>query len=131
MAKKKTKKISLIEFKAWLDGIEEMQPEGWSPNAEQWKTIRNKFDLIEIPKEKKVNNQSQIAPAPTRPLPRRPSIPAPPPVGGGIPESIPVEMSPAAKKLFDASKTSGVAGATPQTPSGAIEHPPAGTSAFE
>ncbi len=41
-----TKKQTLGEFKAWLSGVEEMQPEGWSPDLGQWKKIRSKIDNI-------------------------------------------------------------------------------------
>jgi len=44
----KNRKISMSEFKAWLDGVEEMQPSGWVPNSEQWRTIRDKIETIEI-----------------------------------------------------------------------------------
>ena len=47
MKKKITKKITLNEFRAWLEGIEELQPNDWSPSKEQWKLIRNKIDYIE------------------------------------------------------------------------------------
>lgn len=50
MAKKSnssvTKNITLSEFKAWLQGVEDMQPNDWSPNVEQWTRIREKIDLI-------------------------------------------------------------------------------------
>lgn len=39
-------KISLEKFKAWLEGVEEMQPEDWHPDAVQWRKIREKIDLI-------------------------------------------------------------------------------------
>lgn len=38
--------ITLRDFKAWLQGVEDMQEAGWTPNAEQWKRIRHKIDLI-------------------------------------------------------------------------------------
>lgn len=47
---KKKAQLSLAEFKAWLSGVEEMQPSNWIPNAGQWKTIRAKFeDIVEGP----------------------------------------------------------------------------------
>ena len=46
MASKPTKQ-SLGEFKAWLSGVEEMQPESWSPDLSQWRKIRDKIDNIE------------------------------------------------------------------------------------
>ncbi len=41
------KSISLIEFKMWLEGVEEMQENGWTPDARQWLRIRSKIDAIE------------------------------------------------------------------------------------
>ena len=46
-SKSKKGKITLDEFRAWLSGVEEMQPEGWHPSDTQWSTIRNKMDLID------------------------------------------------------------------------------------
>ena len=49
MTKKKAgrkKKIALAEFRAWLEGVEELQPANWSPTAEQWQLIRDKIDCI-------------------------------------------------------------------------------------
>lgn len=43
----KSKKISLVEFKAWLLGVEELHDVDWCPSAEQWKLIRNKIKLID------------------------------------------------------------------------------------
>jgi hypothetical protein len=39
-------KISLEEFRAWLQGVEEMQEDDWAPNMTQWKKIREKIDEI-------------------------------------------------------------------------------------
>jgi hypothetical protein len=39
--------VSVNEFKNWLDGVLDFQPEGWSPNAEQWEKIKNKIDQLE------------------------------------------------------------------------------------
>lgn len=49
MATKK-KKMTMNEFKFWLTGVEELQPDGWHPSEEQWKLIRNKIDSIVEPK---------------------------------------------------------------------------------
>ena len=38
--KKRIKKRTLGEFKAWLEGIEDMQENDWCPNSTQWLTIR-------------------------------------------------------------------------------------------
>lgn len=51
MAKKKTKvtnktSCSLTEFRAWLEGVEEMQEANWAPDATQWKVIRAKINAV-------------------------------------------------------------------------------------
>lgn len=38
--------VTLSEFRAWLSGVEEMQPAGWAPDAAQWKKIRDKIATI-------------------------------------------------------------------------------------
>lgn len=38
--------LTIKEFKMWLRGVEEMQPEGWSPSQQQWTRIREKIDSI-------------------------------------------------------------------------------------
>ena len=51
MARKKAvKKYTLAEFKAWLEGIEEIQPSDWHPDLAQWKMIREKISAIVEPK---------------------------------------------------------------------------------
>lgn len=51
----KTKTVTLSEFKAWLEGIEELQPKNWSPDKNQWKLIRNKIhSIIEVEREVEV-----------------------------------------------------------------------------
>ena len=42
-----TQPITLNDFRSWLQGVEDMQEEGWIPNATQWVKIRQKIDLIE------------------------------------------------------------------------------------
>ena len=39
--------ITLNDFRSWLQGVEDMQEDGWIPNAVQWKKIRTKIDQIE------------------------------------------------------------------------------------
>lgn len=51
--------ITLNEFKFWLEGVEEMQPENWTPDARQWARIREKINTI--------GNNSEITPV--RPAP--------------------------------------------------------------
>lgn len=43
----KTKTINAKEMKAWLRGVQEFQPAGWTPSAEQWATIRDRIFLLE------------------------------------------------------------------------------------
>lgn len=38
--------LTIKEFKMWLRGVEEMQPDGWSPSQPQWARIREKIDSI-------------------------------------------------------------------------------------
>lgn len=84
MAKRTTKKQSkkeytLAEFKAWLEGIEELQPNNWAPDAGQWKTIRDK--MMNIVEEEVVAE----VPAP-RPAPQpRVQLPVDPGAGWGPP----------------------------------------------
>lgn len=40
------KLLTLNQFKSWLEGVEEMQGEDWTPSPEQWKKIRNKISLM-------------------------------------------------------------------------------------
>lgn len=43
---KASKKISMKEFQAWLSGVEEMQPQDWHPDLNQWRIIRTKIDTV-------------------------------------------------------------------------------------
>jgi len=87
----KRKRITLSEFRAWLQGVEELQSGGWSPNAEQWKLIRDKIDLIvesktQVVEQQLINPQGGPRPQFQPPRPSGPGfIPPPPPVPGGIP----------------------------------------------
>lgn len=47
MIQEKTKPISIKEFLYWLQGVEEMQTDGWTPDARQWERIRAKINLID------------------------------------------------------------------------------------
>lgn len=38
--------ISISEFKQWLAGVEDMQEDGWVPDAVQWAKIRAKVELL-------------------------------------------------------------------------------------
>lgn len=37
----------LKEFKSWLEGVEDMQDDDWTPSDIQWKKIRKKIDELE------------------------------------------------------------------------------------
>jgi hypothetical protein len=48
MAEQKEKStLSVREFRMWLQGVEEMQGDDWSPSPLQWAKIRNKIDNIQ------------------------------------------------------------------------------------
>jgi hypothetical protein len=115
--RKRKQKQTLREFKAWLQGVEELQAENWCPNREQWVLIREKIDNI-IEEKKTVEKTTQPAPQqpmqPMQPMqhPQQPvqqpiqeqgstlPFPPPPPVSGGVPPAD-IEMTPAAKKMLD------------------------------
>jgi len=81
--KKRKQKQTLSEFKAWLDGVVELQDQNWHPNEAQWKQIRARISgIIETP-------ATPVAVPPISPnneIPAQiiPSIP-PAPRTGGIP----------------------------------------------
>lgn len=39
--------ITLSDFRSWLQGVEDMQEDGWTPSPVQWKKIRTKINDIE------------------------------------------------------------------------------------
>lgn len=39
--------LTLAEFKAWLNGVSDMQETTWSPNKEQWEKIKSQIDRIQ------------------------------------------------------------------------------------
>lgn len=96
--KRKKKQITLTEFRAWLEGVEELQPTSWHPDGPQWKLIRNKIDCI-------IENKIQPpVPQPMQPVSRMvpanvpPMQPAPIPTESALPiEPEALEMTPAAK----------------------------------
>lgn len=62
------KKITLEQFRAWLEGVEEMQEEGWAPDVRQWTKIRSRIDNIEsTPVQQAVPQQVMHAPQPFTP----------------------------------------------------------------
>lgn len=107
MARKRNKKISLLEFRAWLEGVEELQPSDWSPSAEQWKLIREKIKLIKEPEPEVVKESTPTPPQQPVPAGNAPMMPQfsgepalPPPVPSSIPLDAEIEMSPEAKRLL-------------------------------
>lgn len=38
--------LTVKEFRMWLEGVEEMQAEGWVPDARQWQRIRDKINTV-------------------------------------------------------------------------------------
>jgi len=103
--RKRRQKQTLKEFKAWLQGVEELQADNWSPNREQWQLIRAKIDGIVEEKqivEKVVQTTQHVQPMVSSNVPVQgvpPMIPPPPPTGG-IPVAE-IEMTPAAKALLN------------------------------
>lgn len=101
MAAKKKKKISLLEFKAWLEGVEEMQGNDWIPDTSQWKKIREKINCI-VEEAPKPQRSGQNVPQQQQ----RPSAPPPPPApvhhndNGVIPESSLDEVIPDAQQTY-------------------------------
>ena len=117
MARKKTvKKYSLAEFKAWLEGVEEIQPNDWVPDANQWKMIREKIGaIVEAPPPPPANQGGGRVAGNGPPLvrqpvqPQRPFIPPdsslavtgdiPNPMTGGEPDISPAAKAALAGKL--------------------------------
>lgn len=102
MARKRAKKQTLPEFKAWLEGMEEIQPEDWAPSATQWQTIREKINnvieskpAVDAAMMKKLLEGINTNPSRTNPIPQpQPGnpyplqaahIPPPPQASGGVP----------------------------------------------
>lgn len=98
--KKRKQKQTLKEFRAWLQGVEELQPDNWSPNQPQWKLIRERIDgIIE---EKIVEKVVKKEAVPEAPIYRNsPSVYDAPQQPSSIPAgAINAEMTPAAKKML-------------------------------
>jgi len=100
--RRRVKKQTLAEFRAWLSGVEELQPEAWAPSADQWKLIREKIDGIIEPKSavdasalakmlegyiKPTSNPAfNVMPVQGNPHQMTAAhIPPPPPPAGGVP----------------------------------------------
>lgn len=84
---KKKAKQTLSEFKAWLEGVEELQPDNWAPNHDQWQLIRGRINGIVEPVPEVVKApapQQPVNPMAPRPQPVNPAYAAPP-----VPSSVP------------------------------------------
>lgn len=84
-----SKKISVSEFRFWLQGVEEMQEEGWTPNSQQWAKIREKIDQI-AEAEQSARPPLQYPQGARQPDAR----PSTTPVQNAVPPSIPVPVGP-------------------------------------
>ena len=69
--KEVNKEITLSEFKAWLQGVEDMQPDNWAPSKDQWARIREKIDLIIEGEGTGRMNGPRPSVTPNAPLPSR------------------------------------------------------------
>ena len=96
MAEKTTPSITIKEFRMWLEGVEEMQEEGWVPDAKQWARIRTKINSIEdapLPKRTEAQvpqyntyNPNEVAPSGYIPEPFQiPTTVLANPASGGLP----------------------------------------------
>lgn len=102
MASNTEKTISVREFRMWLQGVEEMQDDDWTPSPQQWKRIRDKInnidDTVPAAKPAPVAVQQpplQYAPAaiPSGPVPRAPDPVIAGPSGLSFPQPRP-QMNP-------------------------------------
>lgn len=114
-------RITIKEFRMWLQGVEEMQDPGWVPSPAQWSRIREKINHIEEAESEPVVVYQQPAPVQQHyPVPptgvpmgnEMPGIPAGPSSLGMTPRP-PMPASPPPSGLF----------ATPESPSMPVRTP--------
>jgi hypothetical protein len=74
MADKKDKKLTVKEFRYWLEGVEEMQEDDWSPDVKQWKRIREKIAMLDDVTT--TNTFAEVVPVPPVMVPGMVSFPA-------------------------------------------------------
>lgn len=72
-------KVTVSEFKNWLSGVLDFQPDDWVPNAEQWEKIHNKInqlddELIQV-KAPRVDTGRPNQSATRHPRPAGPAVP--------------------------------------------------------
>lgn len=107
MAVKKITTQTLKEFQAWLDGVEELQAKGWTPDKQQWAKIRKRIaNIVEEPVPVMPTMNPMLVHGATPPYGPGPAAPTPMMPG---PAPIPdYDISPAAQALLT--------GATGKTP---------------
>jgi len=44
---KKPQKMSVSQFKMWIQGLSEFQDDDWVPNVNQWNLIRDRIDMLD------------------------------------------------------------------------------------
>lgn len=104
MARRKQKQ-TLKEFRAWLQGVEELQPDKWHPDLAQWKLIRARIDGI---KDEVAVPPPAVMSAPLEHVAPVliPGVGTMPISGGGVPNGA-VHMTPEAQKLLNGSNSGG------------------------
>ena len=112
-----TQKITIKEFRMWLQGVEEMQDTAWVPNPTQWQRIREKINSIgeEVAVQASVQLMppQQIAPPVSTPGNDYPVRMATPGLLSVVPSSPSMPVSGPSHGLF----------ATPETPQMPIRTP--------
>lgn len=101
MVAKKNKEVTLVEFKAWLEGVEELQPKNWCPDATQWKLIRNKIKNIIVEEPQQQSPSLYDGPGGGNlTTPPRPSFTPPPPIKSSLEDISITPPSPKAAQLL-------------------------------
>ena len=100
-------RVSVREFKNWLSGVLDFQPDDWVPNAEQWGKIRNKIDQLDETVD--INQQPVQATQPVQaemtqpsvgqPAPRNPRAHGPTLLDKQAPVKLPDETPPKPKQV--------------------------------
>jgi hypothetical protein len=54
---KKPQKMSVSQFKMWIQGLSEFQDDDWVPNVNQWNLIRERIDLLDEEQHTVVHHQ--------------------------------------------------------------------------
>lgn len=114
--KKEVKPISLSEFKAWLEGLDDALGDNWVPSKDQWKRIREKIEVIK--EEQTVMNVQAPSSQPISPtVPMAPPgttlLTEPAPIMGSTLDMVPPPASPAPSPLKKMAAEPGTAFKTP------------------